>query len=195
MTTSGSNPFGDHDDIGADENPYAATAVGSGFEDPTDMSDVARVRRAHIGHEASIRSIGLLYYIGSAICLAVGFPFLFAARTRADVITSVGFVFPVGVALIVLGFGLRGLRPWVRPFTILASVIGLMGLPVGTLISAYVLYLMLSAKGRLVLSPHYEDIVKSTPQITYRTSMIVWIFLGLLLVVLAMGMLAIFMVG
>jgi len=194
MTTSGSNPFGDHDDIGADENPYAATAI-SGLETATDMSDVARIRREHIGHEASIRSIGLLYYVGSAICLGVGLPTLLAARTRADVFTALVVVFPIGVALVVLGFGLRGLRPWVRPFTILISIVGLVGFPVGTLISAYVLYLILSSKGRLVLSSQYADIVERTPFITYRTSVIVWIFLGLLLVVLTMGMLAVLFVG
>ena len=41
-------------------------------------------------------------------------------------------------------------------------VLGLLGFPIGTLISAYGLWLVLSAKGRVVLSPEYAAIVAAT---------------------------------
>ena len=64
------------------------------------------------------------------------------------------------------------------------SAIGLIGFPVGTLINAYVLYLLLSKKGRTIFTPAYLDVIAATPHVKYRTSIIVWIFLALIVVVM-----------
>ena len=84
-----------------------------------------------------------------------------------------------------VGFGLRKLKRKVRYAAVGLAALGLIGFPVGTVISVYILYLLLSRKGEMVFSAQYADVVKATPHIKYRTSVIVWIvivsFLALLL--------------
>ena len=75
---------------------------------------------------------------------------------------------------------LRALQPWARTVTIALSVIGMIGFPIGTIMNAYILYLLCAAKGKRLFEPDYEGIVAATPDIKYKTSIIVWIFVGLL---------------
>jgi formate/nitrite transporter FocA (FNT family) len=56
--------------------------------------------------------------------------------------------------------------------------------PIGTLIGAYVLYLMFGQKGRQILSPTYQDIIAATPQVRYQRSTADWIALGVLVLLL-----------
>jgi glucose-6-phosphate-specific signal transduction histidine kinase len=77
-----------------------------------------------------------------------------------------------------------------KMLAIIISAIGLLGFPCGTILSAYLLYLLLSPKGEMVFSEGYKDIVRATPHIKYRTSIIVWILLFLLI-----GILAFFIIG
>ena len=68
------------------------------------------------------------------------------------------------------------------------AVPGLLGFPIGTIISGYILYLMLSKKGRRVYSAEYQGVIAATPQIRYRSTILIWFFLILiLLVVIALG--------
>ena len=60
------------------------------------------------------------------------------------------------------------------------SAIGLLGFPIGTLINGYILYLFLSKKGRTIFAPAYQDVIAATPHVKYRTSIVIWIFLALL---------------
>jgi hypothetical protein len=73
---------------------------------------------------------------------------------------------------------------------IIISVIGLLGFPCGTLISVFALYLLLSSKGEMIYSPQYKEIIQATPHIRYKTSIIVWIFLFILLGLLGFGFIA-----
>jgi hypothetical protein len=70
------------------------------------------------------------------------------------------------------------------------SALGLLGFPIGTLVNAYILYLYLSKKGRTIFAPEYKDVIAATPHVKYRTSIVVWVFLALVvgLVVLAVAM-------
>lgn len=70
--------------------------------------------------------------------------------------------------------------------------ISLIGFPVGTLIGAYILYLLLGANGKVVFSPEYQAVIAQTPQIRYRTSKVVWILLGLVLLIIVFGLVALF---
>lgn len=94
------------------------------------------------------------------------------------------------LALIILQFalagGLRKLRPWVRIPVIILSIIGLIGFPLGTIISGYVLYLMLSAKSKMVFSTEYQRVIAQTPHIRYRSNLLVTV-LVVLLVLVAVG--------
>ena len=92
-------------------------------------------------------------------------------------------------ARVVAGWGLRTLRPWARKPGIVVAAIGLLGFPIGTLINAYVLWLLASRNGRMVLSAEYAAIMEATPHIRYRMPFVIWLLLGLV-VLLAVAMLA-----
>ncbi|HKB60455.1 MAG TPA: hypothetical protein VKC56_10480, partial [Gallionellaceae bacterium] len=68
--------------------------------------------------------------------------------------------------------------------------LGLLGFPFGTVISAFILYLLFSKKGAMVFSDEYKQVIADTPDIKYRTSIIVWIFLALLIAAAAFVLVA-----
>ena len=167
-------------------NPYAAPKAA--VEDFSADPEADAVRRAHINHEASIKSIGILYYLTAALMLAGTVTALFSAWTTSrNVLGMVAILALFGLLsalFFVIGRGLRTLKPWARvPTTVLASL-GLLGFPVGTLLNAYILWLIHSKKGKLILSPEYAAIVEATPDVKYRTSLLVWIILGVVVIAL-----------
>ncbi|WP_442507873.1 hypothetical protein SH528x_006814 [Novipirellula sp. SH528] len=197
-----------------DANPFARTTPPTATPDPvtnpyvptSDMSSVAQVvgndpesiRRHYLSHEASVKSIGTLYLLGAIIMIPVGFFIMLAPLFSQQEELGIRVVMGV-MGLLYLSLGLlQGftavslwkLRPWARIVAIVLSVIGLIGFPIGTLISAYFLYLLLSEKGQMVFSPGYQQVVAQTPHIKYKTSIIVWIFLGLLICLIAFGVIA-----
>jgi hypothetical protein len=112
----------------ADENPYAppqAPIGGAGqAEVPSDMAEAEAIRRTYLSHEASIKSIGSLHYLGVVLgVLGLGM-FVFGALSRngevAEGINSAPFIGAVVYLLVivsinlVLGIGLTGLKPWAR---------------------------------------------------------------------------------
>jgi len=158
-------------------NPYAAPTAA--VEDIAANPEADAIRRAHIGHEASIKAVGILYYLG-AVVLTIGTVMFL----QSDVATSIGLLI-VGVAQLFAGWGVRALRRWGRVLGCVLSVIGLLGFPIGTLINGYILYLFLSKKGRTIFAPEYQDVIAATPDVKYRTSIVVWIVLGLLVALVA----------
>jgi hypothetical protein len=158
---------------------------------PGDVAAAEVVRRAHIGHEASVKSIGALYFIGGLLtgCGALILPFMLVHgphATAGDGESAFMAILAVifGVLSILLSttcFGLYGLRPWARITATILAVIGLLGFPIGTLINAYFLWLLLSAKGSMVFSKEYKEIIALTPHVKYRTS---WIVLGVLILLI-----------
>ena len=151
-------------------------------------SDAEEIRTEHVKHEASVKSVGTLYYIGGVI-LALSSLGLVASGVLSQG-TSLMFMLVAlygvfAIASLVLGYGLRRLAPWARIPTVIVACIGLLGFPLGTLINGYILYLVLSAKGKRIFEPDYAEIVAATPHIKYRTSIVVWIVLAILL--LAIG--------
>jgi hypothetical protein len=159
--------------------------------------DAEQVRRAHLSHEASIKSVGVLYLLGSIFSLFCGAVTVFTgaqsllspdnahgaeAMGPFELIVG-GVVVGVGILLFYAGLSMRSLNPNGKTVAIAVACLGLVGIPIGTLISAYILYLLLSEKGKVVFSPEYKAIIAATPHIRYRTSIIVWIFLILLIAV------------
>lgn len=168
-------------------NPYAPPAAhvddvhhGGGAEEA--------IRREHIKHEASIRSIGMLYYLGGGMACVGGFAIVAAsmASQPIDIMVAglLAFYLVFAAASFVVGRGIRALKPWARITAIVFGFIGLLGFPVGTLINGYILYLLMSPKGKRIFAPDYPAIVAATPHVKYRTSVIVWIVLGALVVVI-----------
>lgn len=164
-------------------NPYAPPTAH--------VDDVARfdseaeeIRLEHIKHEASIRSIGMLYYLSGGLMCVLAIALLTGAFATQREPLMMGFAvlyLGIGALMLFVARGVRTLRSWARTTTIVLAAIGLLGFPLGTLINAYILYLMLSKKGKRIFEDDYKDIIEATPHVKYRTSIVVWIVLGILL--------------
>jgi hypothetical protein len=149
------------------------------------VGNAEEVRQAHIKHEASVKSIGLLYYLGGVALVVMGlsqFATLAGSKSSPGPAVAVMLAiifFVMAAAQFVVGSAVRRLRPWSRIGVGILSGIGLFGFPVGTIINGYILYLVFSKKGEMLFTPEYHEIVALTPHIRYRTSIVVWIVLGL----------------
>ncbi len=155
-------------------------------------ADSERIRQDHIKHEASVKSVGFLYFL-SATFLILGGSFGLAGVGDGAILMAIFFLGLAGVQIWV-GLGLRRLKPWARVPTAILSGFGLLGFPVGTLINAYILYLVLCEKGRMVFSEEYRRVIQVTPHIRYKTSIVVWILLGVLLLLMGFVFVGLFMV-
>lgn len=191
-----SNPFADSQ---RDDNEYSRDDYNP-FQAP-EIQDVAgefgndaeMIRREHLSHEASVKSVGSLYLLGGVLAFFAGLGVLAYSSAVDAGVVGAGLVF-AGVLQTIVAVGLQRLRRWARVISILLSVLGLLAFPVGTLINGYILFLMLSAKGSMVFSDHYQEVIHQTPHIKYKTSPIVKIF-GLLLLLALVVIVAIAFVG
>lgn len=168
-------------------NPYQAPVTSVADVDAP-VEDAERVRREHIGHERQLRAVGALYLFGGVLGLFGGIALIVGAiggDSGGGEMVAIGVLYAaVSAFSLVLGWGYRKLAPWVRiPGTVLAAV-GLLGIPVGTIISLAILWMIWSAKGKVVLSPQYAAIVAATPHVRYRMTVVDWIVWGLLAAVL-----------
>ncbi len=143
-----------------------------------DQASLEAKRRQYIRHEILLKSVGSLYAFGFVFMFLAMIAILipsFIAPTKApikgaEVIGSVLIVLLFSGVLFFMAFGYRTLKPWVKiPGTIL-STIGLLGIPFGTLINGYILYLIWCEKGQMVLSESYQAVIRATPHIKYVRS-------------------------
>src|ERR1022692_2510924 len=148
---------------------------------PPPVLDSRKIREEHIKHEASVRSIGTLYIFGAGLTVFVTLPFLL--RGHWDFLADT-YLLTIGAVLWLIGKGLRALNTRARTWATIISAIGLVAVPIGTLINAYFLYLLHSKKGAMVFSPKYKAVIEATPDIECKTSKVL-IFLAVLLVALA----------
>lgn len=177
-----------------DYNPFEAPAAFGVATPNMQVGSPEYIRRELLSHEASIQSIGLLYLIGSVVVCVAGIGLLAAAISETPgSAQGTEFALVISLGLVVLGLfqgfvgvGLRRLRGWTRIPVGILSGLGLLSFPIGTLINGYILYLVFGEKGSRVLSPEYQEIIRQTPHIKYQTSIIVKIFAGILLFVVAM---------
>ncbi len=162
--------------------------------EPITSAAAEEMRKAHIKHEASVTSVGILYYLSGAGLFFIGLGVVipsFAGKSSTESIAvtaliGLGFL-AFSVGQICVGTGLRRLRKWARVPTGILSGFGLIGFPIGTLINAYILYLVFSQKGTTVFSDEYQAVIQQTPHIKYRTSAVVWIILGLVVLLIVAG--------
>lgn len=168
-------------------NPYAAPQ-SQALRPPSSQDET--IREEHIKTEASIKSVGFLFYLGALILLAVSVSVV-ASFTRGNS-TGILFLGLIGV-LFAFGtgataYGLRRLRSWSRISTIILSsialVIGLMNLSAGIVIHIYILSMMLGKKARFIMTPEYQQIIAATPHVKHKTSIVVKVLLALLLILL-----------
>ena len=172
--------------------PVAMQKLREGAVDSTSEM----IRQEHIKHEASVKSIGILYFLsatGLALMSVSVFTISWGASPNSGSVAFGGvgmgvFCLLFAVALIWVGVGLRGLKSWARiPAGILAGV-GLFAIGLGTIINAYILYLLFCRKGKTVFSDEYKQVIAETPHIKYRTSIVIWVLLGLLLFLFGLAM-------
>ena len=166
------------------DNPFAApeSDFNAAPASTSDLAHAERIRNEHIGAEASVRSIGTLYFITSFLILT--FFGITIVLTLIDS-SSVPMGPSEGVILLLIGFaqfflgrGLRNLKNWARITAAILSIPGILN-PIIWLI----LYCLLNKKAVYVCTPEYAQIREMTPHIKYKTSIVVKILLGLLLVV------------
>ncbi|MDF3057323.1 MAG: hypothetical protein K0R17_1538 [Rariglobus sp.] len=113
--------------------------------------------------------IGLLYYAAAGL-LAVA-----AIAGVAMKGFEAGGRFMSLLGLLAAGYGfagylLRRLDARARYSATLMAVLGLVALPIGTVLNAYVLWLIHVKRGRTVLSPEYRAVVAETPQFRCRVT-------------------------
>ncbi len=127
------------------------------------------LRAGHLRHETSLRMFGLLYYIASGL---LGVTAIACVVIKGSMVAG---RFGAMLAMVAAGHGLAGFH--LRRFdargrysATLMAVLGLVALPVGTVLSAYVLYLIHSTQGRTILSPDYRAVIQATPEIRGRVT-------------------------
>ena len=157
------------------------------------------IRRKHLSHEASIKSYGSLCMLG-AVIMTLSFPLIFFGlttmtsqeiETEAPSTAATLGLAALWIANIVFAFfvarGLWQLTKFGKIGGTISAVFGLIAFPLGTLIGAYVLYLIWSSKGHYIFSPEYKEVIAATPYVKYKMSIIVKIFLYLLIGVVLLG--------
>ncbi len=168
-------------------------------------AEATATRRKYLKREAAVKSIGSLYYCFSFfyVLVAVALP----AYEKQSVAIWIGMSFLVllGAAFFWAGRGLRAIDAKSKPLATILAVLLLVacswnlvdplsktrgGALLGFLISAYVLYVIHSAKGKVVFSKDYRAVIEATPSIRYRTALLIWILLGLLISVFVAAILS-----
>lgn len=176
-----------------DHNPFAAPQ-SMDYAGEIDDRPAALIRQQYLSHEASVQSVGSLYFLGSLLTLLGGGFLTFmvmSGSSQASIDEGIGLLLlGLGFAQGFLAFGLTKLKRWARMSAALFAGLGLLAVPLGTLINGYILYLLLSAKGKMVFSDEYREIIQQTPEIKYRTSKVLWFFLILLLGLIGLGVVA-----
>lgn len=174
----------------SDPNPYLApTTAVADWQDPN--ADLVGIREQHIRHEVLLKSIGSLYWLTAVVCLVGTIATVSTLSQYGSGADGTIFLFlstiiygGMGLASAIVGFGFRALKPWVKfPGTVLSGV-GLLGIPVGTIINGYILYLIWCDKGKRVLAEDYAGIIAQTPQVKYKRTVGDWIALGIVVLFL-----------
>ncbi len=131
-------------------------------------SPAEKLRKEHIGRESTIITLGYIFvYSGFALA---GTTALGKAVFKLDSL-------PIGpalwifislayfAALTIVGYGLTNLKSWVPIPAAIVAILSLYNVPFGTIVGAYMLWLVFSKKGRVIFSPEYAAIVAATPHI------------------------------
>ena len=167
--------------------------VGTASTSATGSAD--EMRQLYFPHEQQVRSVGMFFRIMggfqllfAAIILLAGTLASFAGEGfGAHLVQFVAIAIESAIVIIIGGVSfwagnlLRKLDHKAFIPVIVVAAIGLLGIPVGTLINGFILYLLLCEKGRFVLSDPYRAIVAATPQYQWKTALWVKIIIGLMI--------------
>ncbi len=182
--------------MSAATNPYQTPGaeLGPRFDDVENAGAAAAMRSEYLSHEAAVRSIGILYFLSAGILLLLLPAGLVMIGEQQAAGVGMMAISVVGAALSLwMGIAVRRLDGRVRFAVGITSAIGLLNLPIGTLINGYILYLVFGAKGKVVFSEEYARVRAQTPNMKYETPVFVKICVLLLLFLLALGLFAVLM--
>ncbi len=167
-------------------NPYAAPQAQ--ILQATTQDEL--IRREHLNTEASIKSVGILYYLFAVALIAIGVAALAGINPgrSSSLALLQGVLLLVGIGMGFTAYGLRRLQSWARIPTIILSsiamIVGLINLSWGIVIHIYILAKVAGKQGQFVMTPEYQRIIAATPHVKNKTSIFVKVLLALLILIL-----------
>ena len=164
-------------------NPYAPPVAA--VEEVEVGGDAERTREEHLAVEANLKAFGLLHLLGGIFLVPSGIVILVGSVVGGLEPAAVAIALALGILgalMLASGYSLRRLSPGARLPATVVGAFGLLSFPVGTILNGALLILLWGAKGKVVLTEEYQEIVRLTPHMKYRTPLIVWIVAGLMLV-------------
>ncbi|MCE9555987.1 MAG: hypothetical protein K8T91_21775 [Planctomycetes bacterium] len=174
-------------------NPYTSP----GLDTPADRETktiVGDFQQYEIHEKMLIWLGGMNIALGLVLVLLTFFLFKVALRLYAHATSWEFAVVPfllaifcalLNVLFIVLGWGLSQLDCRVRRPSIALAVLGLVVFPFGTVVSAVALALLLNSKTRIVLSPHYNELVWKAGFVSKPTGLGLTLFAMLVVLLVA----------
>ena len=143
--------------------------------------EMERVRSQFLKQEASVKGIGGLFVFFGILTFIEGFTLSNPEITRLagpvgerfgggellpEVAAANGrFVMFLGVLHIWIGWGLIKLRNCARITAGIFAIPNLLAIPIGTLLSGYIIYSLISKNGKYVCSLDYNKVIAETPKI------------------------------
>lgn len=186
-------------------NPYAAPK--SDVSLPV-SSDTEAARHLLLKHEATAKSVGTLFILGSLFAIYVGGASIYYASLMGfgGQMAYSWLLVAMGLVQFWVALGLRKLNPKARIPGLIFGVLGLVsffivspgaegtaGNTVGIIITLYILYILGCDKGRRVFSEEYARVIAATPHIKYRSPLLVRVLLWLLLAIIGLVIVAAFL--
>lgn len=147
-------------------NPYAPPEANLAHE-----TEEERIRKAHLATEANIRSAGGLYLFVSVLVGIAGLMRMLTWEPNTLMDWGITILqFFMGATFALTGYWLRQFKSSARVPATLLSVLTLALIPLGTVVGIYTLYNIHNKRGRMILSPQYQDILDATPHIIRASS-------------------------
>jgi hypothetical protein len=177
------------------DNPYSPP-IAKIADNADVIGDVEKIRQDHIRHEIQLKSIGSLYGLAGILLGIASIAMLTTLFSNDRSLPSeqsamfagmLSLYAVLSIAMLAMAYGYRKLLPWVKIPGTLLSAIGMLGIPVGTLINGYILYLVWCQQGRFILGNDYQAIIRATPHIKYKRSLGDKIALGIVIALLLGG--------
>lgn len=169
-------------------NPYAAPQSNTVVQYPSTEQE----RLLYINHEAYIRFIGGFWGLLGLLLMIVNLIFLGNGSGLSGDSTIPIFFGLIGLLTLRLGLGIRKFNPWCRRIVILFSPLGVLAgclsLPGGIIdciTNGFVLWVLLSEKGRRIFKPDYKDVISGAPHVKAPTAIFVKLVLGLIFLIFA----------
>ena len=152
----------------------------------------ADIRMEYIDHETSIKSVSYIYYLSAGLGVVMAVVAAIVNKGDKELIDRIFgamlmSALPVFQAWV--GMELRELKRWARVAGGILSGLGCLSIPIGTVIHGYVLYLLFGKKGAEVFSPSYQKVIAETPGVKGKTSVMIWVCMGLTVLLSIIGML------